>query len=585
MAEKKEDYSEYMDNFIESSALYQQIMLRYMEKSEDGQMPLVPDEMTEKMSEIATKLLQDPDTFYEQQIDLYADYAKIWANSLARYTGDEAKPLYEPDAKDKRFKDAEWSDEAIFDFIKQAYLVTTKCAQKSVAQISGEDKAEAAKLEFYTKQILDAMSPSNFAATNPEVIRETINSKGKNLVKGFSNLLEDLEKSKHFLNVSTADDKYFKIGKNIAVTKGRVVYKNQLMELIQYSPTQKENYATPILLIPAWINKYYILDLSPDNSLVKWLLDKGYSVFIISWVNPDKSLAGTQFEDYMKYGTLAALDEICKITGQKEITALGYCLGGTLLSCTLAYLKEKKDNRIKAATFMTTMVDFSDVGEMSVFIDDEHLKRVKEQMEKSGYLEGSQMAMIFNSLRANDLIWSFVVNNYLLGQDPYAFDILYWNADTTRLAAKAHGFYLENMYLKNNLQKAEGIKLLDVDINVRNIDTPCYLMAAVEDHIAPWKTTYKTMQLFKGKNRFVLSGSGHVAGVVNPPAKNKYEYWTNDATETSSDKWLKGAKPKKGSWWSDWDKWNSSHCGKKVPAHKVAKGICDAPGEYVLVKS
>jgi polyhydroxyalkanoate synthase len=591
MAKKKDEnnFHGYMENFSKLAELYGASIGKAMESSDNEKTPSTFGASSKVWQDMMTKLMQDPDRLYEKQLDLYADYMKIWGNAWNRYIGNEEEPLYKTDPRDKRFKDETWNIDLTFDFIKQSYVLTNKWLHELVSDIQGVDKKTLEKFDFYTRQFADAMSPSNFAFTNPAVIRETIETNGENLVKGFENLISDLEQSKNYLNIKTSDRNAFKIGVDIATTKGKIIYKNELMELIQYEPVGKETFATPLLIIPAWINKYYILDLSPENSFVKWLVNQGYTVFMISWVNPDKKLAHKKFEDYMLEGAVATIDAIEQATGEKQVTAIGYCLGGTLLACTLAYLKAKGKNNVKAATFLTTMVDFCDVGDMAVFIDEEQISNIEQQMQENGFLDGSEISLIFSSMRANDLIWSFVVNNYLLGRNPMPFDILYWNADTTRLPADTHSFYLRNMYLENKLKNPNALTMAGVPIDVTKIDTPTYLLATQEDHIAPWKTCFESTKLFSGKNKFVLAGSGHVAGVVNHPDKNKYGYYENDKPATDAQSWLDSAKQNQGSWWNNWHKWNSSFSEKKVLAPTAGSGklkpLENAPGFYINVNS
>jgi polyhydroxyalkanoate synthase len=591
MAQQKDEFSEYMqeylDNFTKMGELYTRAAQDSFEAGEEFEVPKPYKAMAAIMGEIAAKFMENPEKLYEKQFELYSDYLNVWNNAWQRYIGEEKNPLYPADPKDRRFKDSAWNEDLTFDFIKQSYLLTNKWLQNMIGDLEGVDKKTHAKFEFYIKQLADAMSPSNFALTNPEVIRESIETNGVSILKGFQNLMRDLD-AKRVLNIQTADYAAFKLGQNIAATRGKVVYRNDLIELIQYNPVRPNNYQVPLLLMPAWINKFYILDLSEQNSFVKWALEQGYTVFMISWVNPDKKLANKKFEDYMLEGPLAALDAIQKATGAKEVNAVGYCLGGTLLSCTLAYMNAKNDKRIKAATFLTTMVDFSNVGDMSVFIDEQQLAAIDKQMQEMGFLDGAEISAIFSAMRANDLIWSFVVNNYLLGRDPLPFDILYWNADATRMSADTHSFYLRNMYLQNLLKNPGGITLAGIPIDVTKVNTPAYILSTLEDHIAPWQTTFETVKLFNGLRKFVLAGSGHVAGVINPPARNKYGYWINDAIVNSANKWLEGATQFDGSWWDDWHKWNKSFSGKLIAAPEPGSGglkpLCDAPGTYVNVK-
>ena len=443
-------------------------------------------------------------------------------------------------------------------------------------------------MDFYSRQFVDAMSPTNFLLTNPEVLRKTAETGGENLIKGLNNLLTDLEAGKGNLRIKMTDTDAFKLGENIGVSPGKVIYQNKLMQLIQYSPASDTVLKRPLLIGPPWINKFYILDLRPKNSLVRWAVAQGHTVFMISWVNPDETLAETDFASYMRLGYLDALDAIERATGEREVNAIGYCLGGTLLAATLAYMAAKNDDRIKSATFFVTMMDFEEAGELGVFIDEEQLTALEEKMNKRGYLEGSEMATTFNMLRANDLIWSFVVNNYLLGNEPFPFDLLYWNSDSTRMPAAMHSFYLRRMYQENKLREPGGIELDGVKIDLRQIRTPAYFLSTREDHIAPWKSTYRSAHLLGGENRFVLAASGHIAGVVNPPEGGKYSHWINADLPSTADAWLDGATEIAGSWWPDWQRWVTAIDAAKAPARVPGDGkltpIEDAPGSYVKVK-
>jgi polyhydroxyalkanoate synthase len=535
-------------------------------------------------------LLQNPEKLMEQQLALWQDYLQVWQHTTQKFLGEESAPPVAPDTRDRRFKDPAWQESAVFDFIKQSYLVTARWLQQTVADVDGLEPHEARKLDFYTRQFVDAMAPSNFVLTNPEVLRTTLETGGANLVHGLQNMLSDLERGQGNLRISMTDYTAFEVGKNLATTPGKVVFRNELMELLQYAPTTKEVHKTPVLLIPAWINKFYILDMQPENSIVKWLVDQGHTVFVISWVNPTEELGRKRFDDYMLEGPLAALDAIEQATGEKSINAVGYCLGGTLLSITLAWLHAKgRQSRIASATYLTTMVDFTEAGELSVFIDEEQLQQMETRMSEKGYLEGADMAMTFNMLRANDLIWSFVVNNYLLGKDPFPFDLLYWNADATRMPATMHSFYLRNMYQQNKLAQPGGITIENVPIDLRTIKTTSFIVSAREDHIAPWKSTYAATQIYGGPIEFVVAASGHIAGMVNPPAKQKYSHWTNNTLAPSPDAWFEGAKETPGSWWPRWDAFLAKASPEKVPARRPGDGklkpLADAPGEYVRIKS
>ncbi|MBI4967438.1 MAG: class I poly(R)-hydroxyalkanoic acid synthase [Rhodospirillales bacterium] len=539
--------------------------------------------------EMMGRLMADPSKLVEAQVSLWSDYMKLWQNTARRMLGEQSEPVVSPEPSDNRFKDEAWQTNEVFDFVKQSYLLTARTVQSVVGQVEGLDEKTAKKVDFYTRQFVDAMAPSNFVMTNPQVLRATVESGGENLLKGLNNLLGDLERGKGKLAIKMTDLDAFKVGENIAVTPGKVVYQNDLIQLLQYAPTTETVLERPVLIIPPWINKYYILDLRPKNSLIKWLTEQGHTVFVISWVNPDEKLAGKTFSDYMFEGPLAALNAIKIATGQDKVNVAGYCLGGTLLATTLAYMAAKKDDRIASATFFATMVDFAEAGELEVFIDEEQLLSLEEKMNKRGYLEGSEMATTFNMLRANDLIWSFVINNYLLGKEPFPFDLLYWNSDSTRMPAAMHSFYLRNMYQLNNLKDPGGIEVGGVPIDLGTIKTPIYILATREDHIAPWKSAYAATQLYAGPVRFVLSGSGHIAGVVNPPP-GKYPHWVGSGKSLpeSADAWLASATQKEGSWWPDWQAWIEKIDNKRVKARQPGAGklkaIEDTPGSYVKVR-
>ena len=539
--------------------------------------------------EMTARMMSDPAGLMQAQMNLWQDTMALWQHTAQRMAGQAPAPVVEPEPGDRRFKDAEWDENHLFDFIKQSYLLTARWLQSTVRDVEGIDDKAAQKIDFYTRQFVDAMAPSNFVMTNPEVLRATVESKGENLVRGLNNLLGDLERGKGELRIKMTDDEAFTLGENIATTPGKVIYQNDLIQLLQYAPATDTTYKRPLLVIPPWINKFYILDLQPKNSFIKWAVEQGYTVFVISWVNPDETLAQKSFDDYMLEGPLDALDAIEKATGEREVTAIGYCLGGTLLACTLAYMAAKGDDRIKAATYFAAMVDFEQTGELGVFIDEEQLAALEQRMGEKGYLDGAAMASTFNMLRANDLIWSFVVNNYLLGKDPLPFDLLYWNSDSTRMPAGMHGFYLRKMYLENALVAPGGVTLDGVPIDLGKIEAPSYILATREDHIAPWASAYAATRLYGGPVRFVLASSGHVAGVVNPPAANKYSHWINARIATTPEAWLAKAEEKPGSWWPDWRQWNARRSGKKVAARTPGSGklkpIEDAPGAYVRVRA
>ena len=549
-----------------------------------------PLNISEPFFAVLRAMATNPARVVEANFELWRAYAELWGRTATRLMGGTAEPMVAPATTDRRFRDADWQDSPIFDFIKQSYLLTANWLMRNNANLAGVDRKMQQRIDFYTKQFADAISPTNFVFTNPEVLRETMRTSGDNLVRGLDNLLTDIERGQGNLSIRQTTDN-FVVGKDIAVTPGKVVFRNELFELIQYTPTTETVYKTPLLIFPPWINKFYILDLQPKNSFVKWAVEKGYTVFVVSWVNPDPSLAQKNFEDYMREGIFAALDAVEKATGERQVNTIGYCIGGTLLGATLAYIAasgEYKD-RIKSATFFAAQVDFSEAGDLQVFIDDEQLAALKSEMEASGgVLEGSRMASTFNLLRANDLIWSFVISNYLMGKEPVPFDLLYWNSDTTRMPLKLHMEYLSKCYRDNALAQAQmyiGGKRLDLEKST----TPVFMQAAREDHIAPAKSVYKGARIFGGPTTFMLAGSGHIAGVVNPPAAKKYQHWTNDDLPATFDEWLAGAVEHPGSWWDTWDAWLAPQSGEQVPARAPGSGglkvLGDAPGNYVLVKA
>lgn len=568
----------------------QRIMNAFVERQKMGDTYSVVDpvQIGTMFMEAATKMMSDPAKFAAAQTELMQGYADLWQATTRRMSGEEVEPVVEPARGDRRFKDNAWTDEAVFDHIKQSYLMTSNWLTNQVRTVGDTDDKTREKLEFYTRQWVDAMSPSNFAATNPKVLKAASETNGENLIKGLDHLLTDLEKGKGELRISMSDTDAFELGKNVAVSEGKVVYQNDMMQLLQYSPSTDKVAKRPLLIVPPWINKFYILDLQPKNSLIKWAVDQGHTVFVISWVNPDERHAEKGFEDYMLEGPLAAMEAMALATGVKELNIIGYCIGGTLTASTLAYLSAAKDNRVKSATFLTTMVDFSEPGELGVFIDEDQLERLEHHMDKQGYLDGQHMSQVFNLMRDNDLIWSFVVNNYLMGREPMAFDLLYWNSDNTRMPKMMHSLYLRKMYLQNKLVEPGGITLNGVPIDLSTIKTPVYWLSTKDDHIAPWESTYRATQIYQGPKRFVLSASGHIAGVINPPVANKYCYWTNPKTPEDPDAYFDGAKQHDGSWWPDWQKWVKKYAGGEVTARVPGDGklepIEDAPGSYVTVR-
>lgn len=540
-------------------------------------------------AEGARQLAGNPEKLVKANLDLWQQHLDLWEHATKKMLGAETEPVAEPERGDRRFKSSEWEDNPVFDVIRQSYLITSRWLTKTMADIDNLSEEDARKVDFHTKQIADALSPSNFMLTNPDVIKETVESGGKNLIRGLDNLKRDLEAGDGQLKIMMTDPAAYEVGKNIATAPGKVVYQNDIMQLLQYQPTTDTVYQRPLLIFPPWINKFYILDLQPENSFVRWAVDRGYTVFVVSWANPDSALADKTMTDYLKEGILEALDAVEQATGEREVTTIGYCIGGTLMGAALAYMAETGDERIKANTFFAAQMDFSEAGDLKVFIDEKQLDSLDNKMAELGYLDGNSMYSAFNLLRANDLIWSFYVNNYLLGKDPLQFDLLYWNSDTTRMPRELHMFYLREMYLNNNLAKPGGIELGGVPIDLGKVQTPIYLQAAKEDHIAPYESVFKAVNLFGGPVRFMLAGSGHIAGVINAPAANKYNYWMNEEQPSNIEAWIAGATSHPGSWWTDWDRWLAEYSGEQVPARVPGEGgltaLEDAPGSYVLKKS
>ena len=651
-----------MNRITEQSRRIMQAFVERQATSPRGFNPLEPAVVSKAYQALWQQMLTDPGRLVEAQVSLWQDYAKLWENTARRMAGEDVEPAVTPEPGDRRFRDDAWSENPLYDHIKQSYLLASKFMLSTVRETEGLDAHTAHKVDFYTRQFIDALAPTNFAMTNPEVARRTVETGGENLVQGLSNLLEDLERGQGRLRIRMTDPEKFKLGENVAVSPGKVIFENDLMQLLQYAPATQTVRRQPLLVVPPWINKYYILDLRPKNSFIRWAVDQGHTVFVVSWVNPDERLAEKTMDDYLLEGPVAALDAVGKATGESGVNAIGYCLGGTLLAATLAYLKARDaaaparsadtggtgeagrpsdaaptadaaeaaqtgdsgeagkaasmpENdlaaeagagaataatpnpaaeplagrlpAIESATFFTTMVDFEEPGELGVFIDEEQLTLVEESMKEKGYLDGAKMAEAFNLLRANDLIWSFVINNYLMGRDPFPFDLLYWNSDSTRMPRAMHSAYLREMYQHNRLREPGGITLDGVPIDLTTIDVPIYILSTREDHIAPWRSTYAATRLYRGPIRFVLAMSGHIAGVVNPPSADKYGHFTGELAATP-DAWLESATAHDGSWWPDWDAWVSEYGGGEVPPREPGAGalpaIEDAPGRYVKVR-
>jgi polyhydroxyalkanoate synthase len=547
--------------------------------------PEDPLRLAEANLALCKSLIRDPSQLGRVQVQMWAELVQVTSRLVK---ADDTSAAVAPAKGDRRFRDEAWESNPLFDLIKQSYLITGRGVIRLIEQAEGLEDGTRTRLAFAAQQVVDALAPTNFAATNPTVVRTALDTGGRNLLRGLENLLDDLNRTGR-VEAPMADPSHFKVGRDLAVTPGQVVFQNDLIQLIQYDATTETVNRRPLLLLPPWMNKFYVMDLRPGNSYIQWLVDQGHTVFVVSWVNPGKSLGHKGFEDYMLEGPLAAMDAIELATGEREVNVVGYCLGGILLSATLAWMAARGDERVKSATLLTTMVDFCETGEVSMFIDEKGLGDLEKTIEEQGYLDGRSVYDTFRALRANDLIWSFYINNYLLGNKPGAFDLLFWNSDSTNMPAAMHTFFMRNMYLKNLLKEPGALTLAGEPIHMEKVETPTYVLSTVEDHIAPWKTAYSTSGLFSGPVKFVLGESGHIAGVINPPAKEKYGYWTSRSNPADAGKWLEGATHHKGSWWPDWNRWMRRFAGGSVPARKPGSGglpaIEAAPGSYVLKRN
>src|SRR5512134_72996 len=515
------------------------------------------------------------------QTDYQRQVAALWAATVARQRGEDYKPVIAPERADRRFAAAEWRENPYYDYLQQAYLLNARFVTELVeaAEVDGRTKH---RLRFFARQFVDMISPANFAATNPEALKEALATNGETLARGIRNLLGDVEKGR----LSQTDESSFEVGRNLAVTPGKVVFENEIFQLIQYAPSTPRVRATPLVMVPPCINKFYILDLAPENSFVRYAVERGNTVFMVSWRNITPEVGHLSWDDYIRDGLLKAFDVAAEITGATRLNVLGYCVGGTMLGAALALLAARGEDRIESATFFTALLDFSDVGDLAVFVDRAGVEAVERQLGRGGVKEGRDLATVFNMMRANDLVWSYVVNNYLKGKRPDAFDILYCNSDSTNLAGPWYAWYLRNTYLDNNLRVPGKVRTCGVPVDLGTVRAPAYVLATREDHIVPWKGAYQTTQLLKGEARFVLGASGHIAGVINPASKNRRSYWTNTQVPASAEDWLAGATENRGSWWGDWDAWLARFAGGEVPAPAQLGStkyppVEDAPGRYV----
>lgn len=544
-----------------------------------------PMSLQQSVLDYWSAMMSDPEAAVTAQVDLWRRYFTLCEQTVEQFQSKKKDEAVPPRTTDRRFRDQRWFDDPFFSHLRQAHELMSEWLQGQADLVAKKDKRAANKMRFAMRHYADAIAPSNFWMTNPEVLDETIKTQGRNLLKGLQNMTADIKASKTLPKVAMAQNGAFELGCNIATTKGKVVFKTEVMELIQYAPTTETVFETPLLIVAPWINKYYILDMQPENSFVKWATDQGHTVFITSWKNVDEKDAHLDWFSYLEKGLAAALQAVQNITGQHEVNTIGYCIGGTLLTTALAYWRARGDvSPVKSATFFTTLIDFSDSGELSLFTDEPQIAAMEKTMETLGYLDAWHTHTTFNMLRANDLIWSFVVNNYLLGREPFPFDLLFWNSDATRIPQKLHSFYLRQMYMHNNLAKGRLV-LNGTKLDVSKTDTPSYFISAIEDHIAPWKATYRSALLPSGDVTFTLSGSGHIAGIVNPPAKNKYGFWTNDKLAKTPEEWLDKAQQNAGSWWPHWQNWIIRFGGKQVPARQLDDKLPPAPGAYVKIQA
>ena len=537
---------------------------------------------TQSWTELASRSFEDPTVWVRAITDYQQAQMNLWQNILTGKAMD--KPVAAPQKGDRRFAAEEWSQNPVFSYIKQSYLLTSNLMNE-MAATANLDENEQKKLEFYTQQYIDAMSPSNFAMTNPEVLQQALDSKGQSLIDGLQNLMGDMDKGR----ITMTDESAFTLGENIATTEGAVVFENEMLQLIQYKPTTEQVYSRPTLIVPPCINKFYIMDLQEHNSYVKYCVDQGQTVFLISWVNPTVDQREISWDNYVGDGVLKAIEAVKNITGSSKINATAWCIGGTILASTLAVMAARKNDSINSATFLTTLTDFTDPGELSVFIDEQQVKQLTQKVDDEGLLNGRNLATAFNMLRSNDLVWSYVVNNYLKGQNPAPFDILYWNGDSTNLPANMYNFYINEMYINNKLSKPGGLTICGESIDLRDIKIPVYFLSTIDDHIAPWKGTFKGTETMQGNIEFVLGASGHVAGVINPASKNRRNYWTGGELGQGADHWFETAEKQEGSWWPNWTKWLKPKSGKKVDAPKELgnaefKVIEPAPGRYVATR-
>jgi polyhydroxyalkanoate synthase len=590
-AEQREAMEKLSANLARAALTAQGAIAEAALRQADRPAALSPDPMhvAPALTDVMGRIAAQPDRLVRAQADLFQRYMELWQSAARRASGETPAPVVTPAKGDKRFADPVWSDNPVFDVIKQSYLVTSNWLNALVSDTPGVDPMNKRRVEFFMKMLTDAFSPSNFLVSNPAALREAMATHGESLLRGMENFAEDLERGGGQLAISQTDYDMFKIGENVATAPGKVIFQNDILQLLQFTPTTEQVYEIPLVIFPPWINKFYILDLRPENSMIRWLTDQGITVFVASWVNPDQTLATKTFEDYMREGIYEGTAAAMKQAGVEEVNTVGYCIGGTLLSSTLGHMTARGDKRIKSATFFAAQQDFAEAGDLLLFTNEDWLKDLEQRMDAGGgVLSGQSMADTFNALRSNDLIWSFFVNNYLMGKEPKPFDLLFWNSDQTRMPKTLHMFYLRKFYGENALAKGELV-MDNVRIDLSQVKTPVYVQSSKEDHIAPARSVYRGAKLFGGPVTFTLAGSGHIAGVINAPVAQKYQHWTNPELPATVEEWMADAKETPGSWWPHWKTWLTARSGKMVPARDPSKGplkpIEDAPGSYVKVKS
>ncbi|WP_240609544.1 class I poly(R)-hydroxyalkanoic acid synthase [Phenylobacterium deserti] len=590
-AEQRAQIEKLSLNLARAAMTAQGVFAEMALRQADRPAALNPDPMNvaPALTEVMGRLAAQPDRMMRAQAELFSKYLDLWQSAARRAAGESAEPVAAPAKGDKRFNDPDWSENPVFDVIKQSYLLTSNWLNGLVSEVQGVDPMDKRRVEFFTKMLTDAFSPSNFLASNPAALKEAMATGGESLVRGMENFAADLQRGGGQLAIAQTDFEQFRIGENVATAPGKVVFRNEIIELLQFDPTTDEVHEIPLVIFPPWINKFYILDLRAENSMIRWLTSQGLTVFVASWVNPDASLSTKTFEDYMREGIYAGSAAAMEQCGVNHVNAVGYCIGGTLLSASLAHMAAKGVNPIGSATFFAAQQDFSEAGDLLLFTNPHWLKELERRMDEGGgVLSGQAMADTFNSLRSNDLIWSFFVNNYLLGREPKPFDLLFWNSDQTRMPKTLHLFYLRRFYGDNALAKGE-LEMDGLKLDLAKVKVPIYVQSSKEDHIAPARSVYKGAKLFGGPVTFTMAGSGHIAGVINAPSANKYQHWTADELPATLEEWQAMAKESPGSWWPHWAAWLKAKSGKMVPARDPAKGplkpLGDAPGEYVRVRS